>query len=235
MSNSVAPPRNQARSAFTDILEDLVARAQGVEGAAFVDKDGETVDYAGRLEPFSVKIAGAHLQLVLAELISAQLAEAPLSPAQAAQPGAARLYRKPALASLGGVQSIAVRADRRSFVAHGLCDGYSLVLVMTHRSFLTSPRAIMRAVRLLAREAGWADVLAEPEAWRAIEVQSRKREPHRPVQVKLDSKWEAVEVLGTVVGLRHEHGYRVRTSAGAEVTIVRESLGHWYAEMELSL
>jgi hypothetical protein len=46
-------------------------------------------------------------------------------------------------------------------------------------------------------------------------------------------KWLPVEVLGRCVGpelLPNEIGYRVRLLGGAEVTLVREPLAHWFAD-----
>jgi hypothetical protein len=43
-----------------------------------------------------------------------------------------------------------------------------------------------------------------------------------------------VEVLGTVMGLSvREQGFRVRTAAGLELTLVREARHTWYADEEL--
>ena len=53
----------------------------------------------------------------------------------------------------------------------------------------------------------------------------------RPRRVFLGGTWEDLEVMGAVVGLgRGERGYRVRTSSGEELTLVRERLGRWYAD-----
>ena len=46
--------------------------------------------------------------------------------------------------------------------------------------------------------------------------------------------WHEVQVIGRVAGLlRGERGYRVRTEDGAEMTLVRERLGRWYADTVL--
>jgi hypothetical protein len=53
---------------------------------------------------------------------------------------------------------------------------------------------------------------------------------HRPTSLRAGSEWERVIVLGTVVGLGRDRGYRVRLSSGAELTLVREPLGHWFVD-----
>jgi len=96
--------RDQHESAFGAILSKLVTRIPGARGAALVDSEGETVDYAGRANPFDVKVAAAHWRIVLDE---------------------ARETR-----GLRDVRSIAVRATRTSYLVQVLPEGYALVVVM---------------------------------------------------------------------------------------------------------
>ena len=42
--------------------------------------------------------------------------------------------------------------------------------------------------------------------------------------------WQRVEVLGSVVGLGRERGYRCHVRSVAEFTLVREPAGVWYAD-----
>ena len=62
------PERDMAPSSFTMILERLVVSTPSARGAALVDFEGETVDYAGGLDPYEMKIAAATWQIVLAEI-----------------------------------------------------------------------------------------------------------------------------------------------------------------------
>ncbi len=62
------PPRDQETTSFTDILRRLLRATSGARAAALVDFEGETVDYAGVLDPFELRIAAAHWQIVLAQL-----------------------------------------------------------------------------------------------------------------------------------------------------------------------
>jgi hypothetical protein len=59
------PERLQERSVFTQILDRLVRLSPGAVGAALADREGECVDYAGFVDPFEIKVAAAHWQIVL--------------------------------------------------------------------------------------------------------------------------------------------------------------------------
>ena len=61
---SAVATRDQEPSAFSAILERL-CRATGARGGAFVDVEGETVDYGGTLSPFAIKCAAAEWRLIL--------------------------------------------------------------------------------------------------------------------------------------------------------------------------
>src|SRR4029078_8942247 len=50
------------------ILHDLIARLPGAYACALVDLGGETVDYAGVVTPFDVKVCAAHLRIIVNDL-----------------------------------------------------------------------------------------------------------------------------------------------------------------------
>lgn len=199
--------RDQERSAFSDVLDLLVHSVLGGVGAALVDSLGETVDYAGALEPFDAKVAAAHWQLVLA----------------------CEEMRR-----FGG-RRVVVRAARRGYVLAQAPDDYVLVLVTRPATaFAVTERALDATLRSLAREAGWNDgELARAGAgpWTRVDVRASGRTA-RPALVRLDRVWTEVEVLGAVVGLgRFERGFRVRAPrTGAELLVVREPSGFWYTD-----
>jgi hypothetical protein len=206
----VAHARDQDASPFAIILDEMIGRVPGALAAALVDAEGETVDYAGHLPPFDVKIAAAHLRLVLSEA--------------AQQP------------SVGALSALVVLAAHRSFIVCPLPDEYAMVIVLRRRAgFTASSRALYAAERALCREAGWRAPRASlgdhaPE-WCPVEVECDRR--HRPSSVRLPRAKCAhgVEILGSVVGLRaRERGFRVRLHTGAELTLVRESGGFWYSD-----
>ncbi|AKU97186.1 hypothetical protein AKJ09_03850 [Labilithrix luteola] len=191
-------------SAFTAILAALVRRLPGAFAAALVDVQGETVDYAGDVDPFDVKVAAAHMRILLNDVDR--------------------------LGALGKPRSLVIRGAKRSIVTRALPEQYALVILLRRRAgFTASQRAFATCERALAAEAGWAvtPVKGAP-IWHPIVVESDRRgRPRWMGEPRL-----AVEVLGAVMGLpSNEQGFRVRTSTGSELTLVRESRRCWYTDL----
>lgn len=201
----VAPQRDQDASSFTTILERLLATISGSRGAVLVDSDGETVDYAGILEPFDLKIAAAHWQIVIAELQTLEHFDDP--------------------------RQITVRARSRGYIVRRLPEGYGLVLVLHARAaFAASERAIDEIEAELCREANW-DRPAGSAKWFRVDVETLEPDHVRPHRMWAAGTWQAIEVLGTMVGLRpREKGFRVRLAGGAEMSLVRETRRRWFAD-----
>jgi hypothetical protein len=201
--------RDQHESAFAALLSTLVARIPGARGAALVDCEGETVDYAGRAKPFDVRVAAAHWRIVLDE---------------------ARATRE-----LRDVRSIAVRAARASYLVQALPDGYALVVVMMRSAgFSGWQRAVAACVHALGEEAGWkrgATVL--PPKWFPVTVLRDER--RRPAAVRADGRLHPLEILGTLqAGLSsRERAWRIRFESGLEATLVREPGGACYLDEKL--
>ena len=198
----------QQRTGFTPSLESLVATCVGCIAAVLVDEEGETVDYAGRLPPYDVKLAAAHFQIVLRELCNA------------AQGRTAR--------------SVLVRTERYGYVAHRLFGGYVVVLVCTPEAVSgISARALRQVEVELSHEAGWPLDGDEPQIWTRVLV----RVGPNGVPIELWPRrgvGEPVAVQGRVIGLgAFERGFRVSTASGCELTLVREPSGAWYADTEL--
>jgi hypothetical protein len=195
-----AAARDVDATAFTAILESLIERIPGAQAAALVDGLGETVDYAGRGDPFDVRVAAAHLRILL--------------------DGIGRVD------GLGAPRWLVLRGAKKSFAASALPDGYALCVVVRPRAaFTLSLRAWSVCTRALALEAGWGALPNEERAWFPVTVTTDPR--GRPLRIGS----MPVEVLGTVMGLSvRERGFRVRTSDGSEVTVVREASNLWYAD-----
>jgi hypothetical protein len=199
-------PRDTDPTAFTAILESLIARVSGASAAALVDSLGETVDYAGEGDPFDLRVIAAHLQIVISHLER--------------------------LTALGAPRWVVIRGSRKSVAASVLPDGYVLGLVLRPRAaFAISPRALEVCSRALAKEAGFGASSggngAQRGSWFDVRVMTDTK--GRPTH--LGAQRVAVEVLGAVVGLAvRERGFRVRTADGSELTLVREPKNWWYAD-----
>lgn len=194
--------RDQDATIFSQILRRLLRCAPGARGAVLVDFEGETVDYAGKLEPFELRIAAAHWQIVLAELQSS---------------------------GHGGARQIVVRTDKRGYIVRRIHGTYALVLVLHPRAaFAVSERALNEADALLCAEAGWP--LPNTAFWFGLDVEASESDSKKPARICVGGVWYEVEIIGWVVGLSpRERGYRVRLSCGVEVTVIRESGGRWFA------
>jgi len=201
------------RSAFTHILEHLIELEPIALGAALVDSDGEAVDYAGHLEPFYTKVAGALLRIVLDQVLSLGAARSPESPL-----------------AMGRLRQIVVRGVRRSFLVRPLPDGYALVVVLKRQGFGVSARALAIAERKLTTEARWPLPADAAPIWYPVHVETAFRNRRRPLRMLAGSSWQRIEVLGSIVGLGRDRGYRCRLRSGAELTLVREPAGAWYAD-----
>jgi hypothetical protein len=206
--------RDQRASAFSAALMRL-CDSVGALGAAVVDAEGETVDYAGSLDPFDIKVAAAEWQLIFALL---------------------RASRVPSLVT---TELVRVRAAKKSFVLHALSAEYTLVVQLVRRSFATSHRAIAEAIREVSLEAALPiprAFVGQKEQWCRVEVRCEDEAQRRPSAVWLHGSWLAVEVLGRFTRElgSHEIGYRARLASGAELTLIRERLGRWYTDGPVS-
>lgn len=199
--------RDTDATPFAVILEALLRRVPGAFGAALVDAEGESVDYAGVVEAFDIRVAAAHAQILVAELAR--------------------------FGHLGVPRWLIVRAEKKSIVVRVLPDHYALVVLLRRRAgFAASARAYAACERDLAREAGWAPPGARnaergglASEWYPVDVLSDRLGRPRKVGGL------AVRVLGAFADRpRGENGYRVRTEDGNEISVIRESRRCWYAD-----
>lgn len=200
--------RDQAVSKFAATLGRL-CDALPADAAALVDGEGETVDYAGTLAPYDIKVAAAEWQLVLSGLRGA----------------AAHMQ------SL----DLTVRAPRATFIASTVSEGYSLVLQLPRRSFSVSPRAMAEAMRELCLEAGLPlPVRYRKERWCHVDVRETAQ-GNRPLALWIEHTWAKAHVIGRI-NYRNpssgERAFRVMLDSGYETNLVRERLGRWYREEE---
>jgi hypothetical protein len=200
----------QHRTPFTTILETLVASTVGCIAAVLVDEEGETVDYAGELTPYDMKLAGAHFQIVLRDLCVR------------AQDG------RPANAT---ARCIVTRAERFGYVVRELFGGYVLVVVCAPTQvFSLSPRALRQVEVELSSEAGFPATEDHVPGWARVRViLSRTGEPAELQH--LGGRSDRVEVQRIEQAREFERAYQVRTADGRELMLVREPSGVWYAAL----
>jgi hypothetical protein len=203
-------PRDQAASSFSGILMAL-CEGTGALGAALVDRGGETVDYAGYLDPFNMKVAAAEWRLVL------------------------ELVRDVPHPSYRETNGILIRARNKSFAVVGISTGYAIVVALPRRAFGLSARAVAEAVRAIELEAQLATAEETPasERWFRVEVRTVPNDPRRPEAIWLEGSWRPLVILGRHGGrsaTRGEAAFRARLPTGLEFNLVRERSGHWFAD-----
>lgn len=205
------PPRDQGLSVFSPILLRL-CRASDALGAALVDGEGETVDYAGRIDPYDLRVAAAEFRLVLSVLQAASTNRSGSRPS---------------------VRELMVRARGRSFALWALSEGYALVVVLPRHAFRFSQRALAQAAEELRGEAGLCPA-EKPERprWSSVEVRTEPGDTKRPQALQDQGAWQPVVIMGRLEADPHaaqETGYLARTASGRELLLVREPLGKWFA------
>jgi hypothetical protein len=203
--------RDQSDSPFSSILARLCDDCGGL-AAALVDGEGETVDYAGLLSPYEIKVAAAEWRIVL------------------------KVVQESRVPGFRHVQGLTVRAAGRSFLMEALPDGYAIAVCLPRHCFNVSRRALAQAIRELSREAG----LELPEAraqsnWVRVSVRTpgATRLHRRPDAIWLEGAWSPITILGRYQArdLSHsELGYLARLVSGAEVFLVREPPGVWFID-----
>jgi hypothetical protein len=206
-ATSSSRTRDTSTTGFTAILEALLT-CTTAEGAALVDPFGETVDYAGHKDPFEIRVAAAHLQILVAAT--------------------------PCESALGPTRWIALRGRKHGIVGHRLPEGYVLIVLLGARAtFRLSRRALDSTIRDLCAEAGWP--LEEEHrtvhpVWSIVHLETdAKGRPYR-----IHKTPGSLEVIGTLTELGSgERGYRVRTREGSERTLIREVSGIWYVDAPL--
>ncbi len=202
--------RDQAASAFGGILLKL-CDSVGAPMAALVDALGETVDYAGTHDPFDIRVAAAEWQLALRELQACSI------------PG------------WHDAHQVFIRGAKRSFALIALEEGYAIVIELVTHSFSVSHRALGEAIRELCIEAGLKvpQSYAADDGWTRVEVKPSRFDERKPEALWFSGGWCPLELLGRYTNddlSTGEVGFRVRLITGAEVNLVREKLGRWYAE-----
>lgn len=205
MNARATPDRDQEATPFSEILHEL-CQASGARCAVLVDREGETVDYAGRGEPFDIRVLAAEWRLIFQHV------------------GASRI--------LGNSTELFIRAKMRSYFIEALPEGYALVVELPRRATAISARALGQARLRLCEEAGFPGPPGGGQRWARVAVEEEPGLTHRPARMEVERELHDVTVLGRIPDLEkpRDRSFRVRLSSGEECTLVREPLGHWYLE-----
>ena len=206
--------RDVGQSAFTPILRRVLRLGPEVLGVAFVDAEGECIDYCSAMDPFDTKVAGAHMQMVMAE----------------AQP------RLEAL-GWGAPRFLRLVGDARELLVARVGEEYALVVVVRAGApERPVQEGVARAVRELCAEAGFAPppTSAVDVAAATVSVRSARGWAYAPASyVAAGERVDITAVLGRWVDTVAEPGrelvcFRVRTHTGQEVTLAHDvGAAHW--------
>lgn len=207
--------RDLEQSAFTPILRRLLRITPAVLGAAFVDFDGECIDYCSAVDPYETKVAAAHMQMVSADL-------------------------GPRFVALGwgSPQLLHLAADVRELLVARVSGEYSLVVVVAAGSVVRGVLdGLDRAVRELRVEAGLPPVYvsgADPDALEVV-VRAAKGWAYAPSSfVEHGARTDIAAVLGRWLEGGAVTGgdlvcFRVRTGKGEELTLAHDpEANQWF-------
>lgn len=201
--------RDQLESAFTPILRKAWTAASSLLAIAFVDPEGECIDYVSSLDPFEAKVCAAHA-LVLVDGLRAARAKLGLE--------------DPALLSIAG--------SRRELWAWRVSPEYLLVAVLVPGADHGEIRAVLAAAgREFREEVGVGAPAWEPTGG-TLEVVVRPAVgwPYAPLSFRQEGVRIAVaDVLGRWTeessGGDELVCFRVRTEEGQELTLVHDASG----------
>lgn len=201
---------HQDASPFAGLLEDLLDAMPYLRGGAIVDFEGETVDFAGEVDTFELRVAAATMQLMLSELRQN--------------------------AHFEELLEVRISTGRQGYVVRALDASYSLVLIPRPlATFVLSERVLLEVEHRILLEAGLSP--RAPLDWFRAEVRLDGR--RRPTKIRAASSlldfeppaWLDVEVLGAVVEqAAAPRVFRIRLESGAELTLLREGRGLWFVD-----
>ena len=204
--------RDQNESAFTGILRRLWHSVPNLLSAAFVDLEGECIDYVSSVDPFEAKVAGAHVQVMLNALRDTRTA-----------------------VNSGEPYALEITTDTHELWGRRVTDEHVLVVLLLPGCDRAQLRLVMREVSAAFRvEAGFDSPAWDAQAQRLrVRVRPTDIWPYAP-----DAFWQSEERMDVsdVLGRWHEpragvvgpHGsricFRVRTVSGQELTLVHHVL-----------
>lgn len=208
-------PRDQAESAFTPILRRLWEHLPSLLAAAFVDVEGECIDYWSRIDPYEAKVSAAHLHVLLARIAASW-----------------------AKLGTGAAFGLEIQGSAREACVQRVSDEYVLVVLLATGTELSQrDDAIALACAEFRQEVGLL-----PPPWEmsqrplAVRVRPATGWTYAP-QVFSDGTVQVAitDVLGRwteppQLGADELVCFRVRTEDGRELTLVHDPDGNgWIA------
>lgn len=200
--------REELETAFTPILRKLRESTPRLLCAAFVDMEGECVDYVTRIDPFEAKVAGAHMLVLVSQLCE-----------QHAKLGLA----EPILMEIIG--------EERELWGRRVSDEYLLVTVLLPGVDRAEVRAELTAAgRAFRQEADLPVPSWEPSGRIEVVVRSAVGWNYAPASFNDGGiKVTIADVLGRWSETGDVAGeeivcFRVRTEDGQELTLVHDPM-----------
>jgi len=198
--------RDQLETTFTPMLRRAYEATPAALAFAFVDQEGECIDYVSAIDPFETKLAAAHAFVLLDALYGQQARLRMLNPF-----------------------AIEISTESRSLWARRMCADYVAVAVVTPDADRTQLEATLTDLsRQFRGEAG-----IETPSWDAVQgievmVRSAVGWAYAPAEFNEGGLRVAVsDVLGRWtepggVGGDEVVCFRVRTQEGQELTLVHD-------------
>ncbi len=206
--------RDQNETEFTPLLRGLF-REKNVLGIAFVDSEGECVDYCGALAPYDLKVTGAHMWMVMADV-----------------------HGRSGRLGSGDIYGLSIEGGERGFIVRRVSDEYALVLVFEGA---TLPQHLDDRISLVVDRLRRIAALGTPE-WdpisQSLEVDLREATGWAYAPVAFQIGEQRIEVAAVLGRWTLDRGgavvcFRVRTRDGEELTLEHDlEADRWSRKVE---
>ena len=200
-------PRDELETAFTPILRRVWTEVPSVLSAAFVDHEGECIDYVSSLDPYEAKVSAAHTTMLFEQLRTRQH-------------------------KLGFAEPVTlmISATLRELWARRVTDEHLLVAISAHGAEAAGIGPVLeRAAAEFRREVGVELPVWEPSPPLEVVVRAAVGWPFAPAAFTAEGVRVVVsDVLGRWVehpeapGIEERTCFRVRTDDGRELTLVHD-------------
>jgi len=201
-------PRDELETAFTPILRRVWTEVPSVLSTAFVDHEGECIDYVSSLDAFEAKVSAAHATMLFDQLRTRQH-------------------------KLGFAEPVAlmIGATQRELWARRVTDEHLLVAISGYGAEAAGIwPALERAAAEFRREVGAELPAWEPSPPLEVVVRAAVGWPYAPAAFTEEGGVRVMvsDVLGRwtehpeAPGVEERTCFRVRTDDGRELTLVHD-------------